>query len=80
MAEAQATGRRLEIVAGAPPSWDDPWEGSVLAEPRKIGRGGWLLRLLGGAHLDGTGDDIFEARLTDEHPSLRRAPTPPRTR
>lgn len=46
-----------------------------MAEPRKEGRGGWILRLLGGAYLEGTGDDIFEARLTDERPTLRRAPT-----
>jgi hypothetical protein len=74
MAEAEATGRRLEIVVGAPPTWDDPWEAAVLAEPRKV-RDGWLLRLFGAAILDGTGDDVFEARLTDERPSLRRATT-----
>ncbi len=59
--EVMATGGLLDLVVGAPPSWDDPWGTTVVAQPAPRGEWDWSLGVVRGDPNVGNGL-IFEAR------------------
>lgn len=59
--EAFERGERLQVVAGGPPAWPDPWERSTYVDVVRQGRYDYALRPSPGASVE-SGALIFEAR------------------
>lgn len=77
--EVMPTGGLLEVVVGAPPSWEDPWGDVALGQPVPRGEWNWSLMLVRGDPNAGNGL-IYEARPAEpERRPAERWPGPARS-